>query len=176
MPAGSIIGIIGIAANYFLDRINLLRRSSFHPNYSFSLSKTAIRLLQTTVFIHALGNFISGWIGKGTWYQPINIIALLITIAFMIFIWGIVGNKPHPCYYSTTLYENLTYTECERQGKFFHSYQSENPATRNDDFNRMDEKYYGIDTSNINNSMIMSPTPVVGALPQIGSQIRRTIV
>ena len=97
---------------YFLDRINLLRRSSFHPNYSFSLARTAIRLLQTTVSIHAMGNFISGWIVKGTWYQPVNMIALMLTILYNIFIWGVVGNKRHPCFYTTALYENLTYTDC----------------------------------------------------------------
>jgi hypothetical protein len=28
----------------------------------------------------------------------------------------------------------------------------------------------------MNNSLIMSPTPVVGSLPQIGSQIRRSVI
>ena len=134
IPASSIIAIISIGAHYFLDRVNLFRRSSFHPNYNFLLSKTAARLFQTTVFIHALGNFIEGWIIKGTWYQPINIISLLITIAFMIFVWGIVANKIHPCYYTTTEFENNTYTDASNSGKFFHSYQSENPASKNSHF------------------------------------------
>jgi hypothetical protein len=128
------------------------------------------------VFIHALGNFIEGWIIKGTWYQPVNIITLLITILFMIFLWGIIANKNNPCYYTTTAYEQLSYSDSDKLGKFFHSYQSENPATRNDDLSQITEKYYGIDNSTMNNSLIMSPTPVVGSLPQIGSQIRRSVI
>lgn len=124
VPASSIVGLIAIGAHYFIDRINLLKRSSFHPNYSFTLAKTASKLLQTTVFIHALGNFIEGWILKGTWYQPLNIVTLLITIIFMIFIWGVVANKIHPCFYTTHVYENITYTDADNQGKFFHSYKA----------------------------------------------------
>ena len=70
----------------------------------------------------------------------------------------------------------MSYTDSDKLGKFFHSYQSENPATRNDDLSQMTEKYYGIDNTAINNSLIMSPTPVVGSLPQIGSQIRRSVI
>jgi hypothetical protein len=124
VPASSIIGLIAIGVHFFLDRINLLRRSSFHPNYSFALAKTSVRLLQTTVFVHAFGNFVSGWILKGTWYQPVNIITLMITIVFMIFIWGIIAKKIHPCFYSIVGYEQLTYSESDKLGKFFHSYQS----------------------------------------------------
>ncbi len=131
------MGLIAVGAHYFLDRINLFRRSSFHPNYSFVLAKTACRLFQTSVFIHALGNFIEGWIVKGTWYQPVNIISLMIAIAFIIFIWGIVGDKVHPCYYTTKAFETTTYTEADNQGKFYHSYQCENPASRNEDFSHI---------------------------------------
>lgn len=74
------------------------------------------------MFVHAFGNFVSGWIVKGTWYQPVNIITLMIAIVFMIFIWGIIAKKIHPCFYSIIGYEQLTYSESDKLGKFFHSY------------------------------------------------------
>jgi hypothetical protein len=40
----------------------------------------------------------------------------------------------------------------------------------------MNEKYYGIDTTTMNNSLVMSPTPITGSLPQYGSQINRSVI
>lgn len=51
----------------------------------------------------------------------------------MIFVWGIIADKNHPCFYTTKAFESISYTDADAQGKFFHSYQSENPASRNDD-------------------------------------------
>ena len=180
VPASNIIGLIVLSLQYCIDRINLFRRSSFEPNYNFLLGRSAMRLFQTTIFVQALGNFISGWILKHTWYQPVNIISLMITILFVIFIWAIVGNKRHPCYYFSTVFEQFTYTDCVSQGKFYHSYQSMNPATHNATYGENEFRFYGLDASAMMNSSVMSPNPIISSLPQIGSQLvgsaRRTSI
>lgn len=55
IPAGSLVMFFGLCAYYWIDKLNLLRRSSFVYNISSSLSDKVARLIDLTIFWRSLG-------------------------------------------------------------------------------------------------------------------------
>lgn len=81
------MGIIFYLIRYFIDRIMLLRKNSFHPSLTYNLTQRAMVLAETSIFVFALGNYVNKWLYFHKWLQPINLISLGIAAIYTILIW-----------------------------------------------------------------------------------------
>jgi hypothetical protein len=58
LPVGAIITIFGLLAYYWVDKYNLLRRSSINRQISGNLIKKSLNLLDFTLFFKPVGSAI----------------------------------------------------------------------------------------------------------------------
>jgi hypothetical protein len=58
LPVGAIITIFGLIAYYWVDKYNLLRRSSINRQISGKLIQTSLNLLDLTLFFKPIGSVI----------------------------------------------------------------------------------------------------------------------
>lgn len=59
VPFGSLMGVGFYIARYTIDRVILLRFSSFHPRYSYDLTQRAVNLAATSILVFAIGNYLN---------------------------------------------------------------------------------------------------------------------
>lgn len=142
VPFGSIMGVAFYVARYIIDRIMLLKFSSFHPRFSYDLTQKATTLAGTSILVFAIGNYLNKWLYFGKFIQPVNMVSLLLAILYTIFIWiekiRRIFTKSH------TFYEKLSYTDCINKTNFFHTYNSLNPATKLANYGRTHVEYVGV--------------------------------
>lgn len=81
------MGVFFYIARYTIDRIMLLKFSSFHPRYSYDLTQKAVTLAATSVLVFAIGNYLCKWLYFGKWVQPVNLISLGLASIFTAIIW-----------------------------------------------------------------------------------------
>jgi hypothetical protein len=55
IPMGSFLTLIGLFLYYWVDKYNLLRRSSLHENVSGKLCLVAMKLLDGTLILRPIG-------------------------------------------------------------------------------------------------------------------------
>ena len=72
---------------YFSDKYKLLKHSSFHPNYSYSLLRKCLTLVQSSVFAFALGNYLICYLYHGQLFQPVNLVSLALATIYSILVW-----------------------------------------------------------------------------------------
>ena len=88
VPYGSIMGVLFYLCRYAIDRVYLLKFSSFHPRYSYDLTQKAVTLASTSILIFAIGNYLNKWLYFGLWFQPVNLVSLVLAIIFTGLIWN----------------------------------------------------------------------------------------
>lgn len=81
------MGILFFICKYAIDRVYLLKFSSFHPRYSYDLTQKAVTLASTSVLLYAIGNYLNKWLYFGSWWQPVNLISLILATLFTGIIW-----------------------------------------------------------------------------------------
>lgn len=91
IPAGTMAILIGICAYYWVDKYNLLNRSSAPYNVSASLSMKIVKLLDLTLIFRFTGEIIFDYHLKGK-IDPISVILLVFSIVFMILPWREILN------------------------------------------------------------------------------------
>jgi len=55
IPFGAILTVIGLSMYYWVDKYNLLRRSSTHEYVSGKLAKKVMKFLDFTLFLRCIG-------------------------------------------------------------------------------------------------------------------------
>jgi hypothetical protein len=58
IPFGAFLTIIGVALYYWIDKFNLLRRSSLKSNLSGEMTLFSLKLLDVTLFLRVIGEVI----------------------------------------------------------------------------------------------------------------------
>jgi hypothetical protein len=86
IPAGTLAILVGVCAYYWVDKYNLLNRSSAPHNISPSLSMKILRLLDLTLIFRFAGEIIFDYHLKGK-VDAISIFLLVFSIVFMILPW-----------------------------------------------------------------------------------------
>ena len=127
-PFSTVIGIPMFLTYYFIDKVNILKRSSFHPNYSYFLTDKVIHLAQSSTLLFTLGNYLFSFILTGVKYNPVNLISVVVSILYLMVVWG--DKKRVRCFEDYIVYEEQSYSDCVNENKFFDTYNSLNPATK----------------------------------------------
>jgi hypothetical protein len=84
LPVGAIITIFGLIAYYWVDKYNLLRRSSINRQVSGKLIQTSLNLLDFILFFKPLGSVIFDIHLRGK-CLPSTIVMLVIGLIYVIF-------------------------------------------------------------------------------------------
>jgi hypothetical protein len=58
IPFGACLTIIGVSLYYWIDKFNLLRRSSLKSNLSGDMTVFSLKLLDVTLFLRVIGEII----------------------------------------------------------------------------------------------------------------------
>jgi hypothetical protein len=138
------MGIFFYMARYLIDRIMLLRWSSFHPTFSYNLTKRSLILASTSVLVFAIGNYLNSWLYFNRWVQKINLVSLLIAVVYTIFIWADPVRKVF--FKQNEEFEKKSYSESINQEDFFHNYYNLNPATKLATYSNKNVKYIGVNS------------------------------
>ena len=80
IPIGTFLEVIGLSLYYWVDKYNLLRRSSINNEVSAGLVMTSMKLLDLTLLIRSIGEMIfDSKIGHGvTWTSIVTAVIGLI--------------------------------------------------------------------------------------------------
>lgn len=73
---------------FWIDKINLFKRSSHPRNFSFFLTRIILKAFEASIFIFALGVFVFGIYIHNT---PINILNLVTLGISIIYLWFLIG-------------------------------------------------------------------------------------
>ena len=87
VPMGSIIGIILFMVHYLIDKVMLLKYSSFHPSYSYTLTQISLILVENSVLVMAVGNYVIAGMFRNRWFQSINLISIVMALVYTILVW-----------------------------------------------------------------------------------------
>lgn len=142
VPSSSLLGLVTFVTYYFIDKVNILKRSSYHPNYSYFLAEKAIRMVQSSTLMFTLGNYLFAYILTGRRYNPVNLLAIIISVIYMMVIWG--NKKRVKCFDDYVVYEEKSFTDCMSEDKFFDTYGSLNPATKLSSKDTRKRTYLGV--------------------------------
>ena len=83
IPMGAIVSLVGLFIYYWVDKYNLLRRSSIESEVSGKLVKTVMKLLDFILILKPLGEIIfDTWIREGA--QLSSIIMMIIGIIYVL--------------------------------------------------------------------------------------------
>ena len=86
IPVGTFFIFIGLSLYYWVDKYNLLRRSSLNGNVSAHLTLKVLNLLDLTLFFRFLGEIIfDAQIRDGV--KPHSIICFILSVVFMFVPW-----------------------------------------------------------------------------------------
>lgn len=86
IPLGTFLIFIGLGLYYWVDKFNLLRRSSLNGNVSAHLTLKVLKLLDFTLFLRFFGEIIfDHQIRDGV--KPLSIICLIFSLVFMFLPW-----------------------------------------------------------------------------------------
>jgi hypothetical protein len=73
--------------SYHVDKYNLFRQCSLKNNFEYELSRVAIKLLESSLFVFAVGNCVFGVVVVGR-VGLMNWMALGFTTLFMGYLWA----------------------------------------------------------------------------------------
>lgn len=129
IPIGVPILLVAVVIHYYIDRINLFYRSSMTVHFNFSLLRTMYRLLEASVLVFAIGNAIWSKYFHVSFWRVFNVVALGVAVLFALIVYFLRYRWELKVLCTTIDFEPLSYSECQKLGKFEHTYKSENPAT-----------------------------------------------
>lgn len=78
--------IVTFLAQYWIDKLNLLKRSTCKNQMDFALSRTMLKIFETSLFVFAAGNFIFSIVLHNNYVNPVNVASLIITGIYSCFI------------------------------------------------------------------------------------------
>ena len=83
IPAGVVITLFGLICYYWVDKYNLLRRSSINGQISGSLIHVSLTLLDFTLIIKPIGAIIFDTQIRDS-YRVANIVMILVALLFIV--------------------------------------------------------------------------------------------
>lgn len=83
IPMGSVLTLVGIGFYYWVDKYNLLRRSSIKENVSGKLSVVAIKLLDLVLLFMPLGQIIFDHFLRGE-CQLVSCVTLVVAVVYIV--------------------------------------------------------------------------------------------
>lgn len=96
----------------------------------FALSRTMLKIFETSLFVFALGNFIFSIVLHNNYVNPVNIAALIISGLYSCFILFAPRYLQKRFFGSYEEIEIKAYSECLKQRLFKDQYWTTNPATK----------------------------------------------
>ena len=88
IPALSIVLVIVFFLQFWIDKINLFKRSSHPRNFSFYLTRNILKIFEACVWIFALGTYIFGIYVHNS---PLNILNLVGLGIATVYLWFLIG-------------------------------------------------------------------------------------
>ena len=88
IPIGAPISFIGFAIYYWVDKYNLLRRSSITNTIESKLPLSAIKLMEMTIFYKPLGELIFDYQLRGGQVLPSTIVMLCVAVIYLFIPWN----------------------------------------------------------------------------------------
>jgi hypothetical protein len=127
-PLGLVVTFLTLGIMYWIDKINLFKRSSLYYNGNISISNHAFKILQVSLLIYAAAIFYFSSIND----DQINILTLggtALAFIYVIFILAAPLKLERLILGRESASDKYIYDECVSDGKFNETYWSRNPAT-----------------------------------------------
>lgn len=83
IPIGAVITCVGLGIYYWVDKYNLLRRSSVSGNISGRLIQTSLSLLDLTLLLRPLGTLLFDAQLRDV-YLPSTIVLLCVSVVYVL--------------------------------------------------------------------------------------------
>lgn len=130
-PIGILFLTVTFAVQYWVDKINLFRRSSALYDVDFVLSRNAIKLFESSLFVFAAGNFLFSMVMHHKYVNWVNVMGLVIAFVYVLVI-VFMPTKIEKYFMDKEGYfpEHVTYSRCIKDKKFRQNYWTSNPATK----------------------------------------------
>lgn len=155
IPFGALLSAIGLALYYWVDKYNLLRRSSVNSNIAGELSLFSMKLLDFTLLCKPLGEIIFDTQIRNT-YAISSVIMCAIAIIYLILPVDSILEFFHPEKFKT---EEKTYEEV--QSHFKETYQTLHPIFSLKEENQKKIKNaFSIITKLVNHTFQASPLEI----------------
>lgn len=124
LPLGAMITIVGLSIYYWVDKYNLLRRSTVNRQVSGTLILTSLNLLDFTLFLKPMGSMIFDSYLKGQ-FVPSSLVMLILGVVYVIipknYILKRIDNQKFRQHQQT--YKDLKHT-------FQNTYNTEHPVVK----------------------------------------------
>lgn len=78
--------ILAFTFQYWIDKYNLFKRSSCKNEMDFFLSRTMFKILEGSLVAFAIGNYLFGSVLQDNYLSPVNLAAIIITIAYVLIV------------------------------------------------------------------------------------------
>ena len=92
IPVGAPLSFVGFAIYYWVDKYNLLRRSSITNTIESKLPLLAIKLMEMTLFWKPFGEFIFDYQLRNQ-VLPSTIVMMCVSVVYLLIPWNIVLQK-----------------------------------------------------------------------------------
>jgi len=129
IPFGTAAVLIAFLLEFFIDKWTLFFRSSLKDDFNYEMSRVSSKLLMSSVWIYAVGNFIFSYAFTRVIYWP-TIVSLTLATLFMAYLWLLPAEWEFAIQDFLTQYETLSYHYCQRNSLFEHTYRNQNPASK----------------------------------------------
>ena len=83
IPVGAVITIFGLTCYYWIDKYNLLRRSSISGQISGNIIRVSLNLLDVTLIIKPIGAIIFDTQIRDS-YQVANVVMIILGLVYLI--------------------------------------------------------------------------------------------
>lgn len=88
IPATIPILVIIFFIQFWIDKLNLFKRSSHPHNFSFYLTRNILKIFEASVFIFGLGTLVFGFYIHASLFNILNIICFGISTLYLWFLLG----------------------------------------------------------------------------------------
>lgn len=120
--------LLTLGIMYWLDKLNLFRRSSLYYSGSISISNHALKLLQISLLIYAasLCYFVSN---KSDSLDILVAVGLALTLIYTFFVLLAPVGLERAVFGREAASNKFVYDDCMGEGHFSETYWNSNPAT-----------------------------------------------
>jgi hypothetical protein len=103
---------------YWLDKLNLFRRSSLPRNFGFILTRHILKLFESSIFVFGVGTYILGTFFHSSLLNILNLVTLGVALLYLWFLVGSSLKLERKVFGSYESSQSALYDDCGGEGKF----------------------------------------------------------
>lgn len=118
IPVGTLVLFVSFFLQFWIDKMNLFKRSSHPRNFSFHLTRKILKIFEANILVFALGTLVWGFYVHNNTFNILNLIGLLIAALYFWFLVGVGVRTERSIFGSYESSQSLIYDDCVVAGKF----------------------------------------------------------